>query len=81
MTDAPSLAGILTAARLTLGWTIEQAAEETGLLPEYVEFAEAGQIRQPGLESLRRFAVAYGIDMGDLMIAAGHLPPRPLPPW
>jgi transcriptional regulator with XRE-family HTH domain len=74
MTGTRSLAEIVSAARLELGWTRDHAAEITSLLPEYIEFIEDGQIKRPALESLSVLAIAYGIDMGELMTAAGYLP-------
>lgn len=66
------LARLLREGRKAKGWTLREAAAETGISNGYLSLIENGEIRAPSPRYLLVLAERYGVSYESLMTLAGH---------
>jgi DNA-binding XRE family transcriptional regulator len=62
----------LRQARAARGWTLRQAAAETGVSNGYLSLIEHGAVKAPSPRYLMALAERYGLAYDELMALAGH---------
>lgn len=78
--DTAALARLLKDGRAAKGWTLRQAAKETGISNGYLSLIEQGDVKAPSPKYLSVLAEKYGLAFERLMALAGH-PSGPSPVW
>lgn len=66
------LGGLLRRARHKKGWTLRQAAGETGISNGYLSLMEQGRVKAPSPRYLKSLSEKYGLPFVRLMKLAGH---------
>lgn len=69
---AKELGRRLRAGRTAKGWTLRQAAAETGISNGYLSLIEQGEVKAPSPRFLMALANQYGLSYDELMALAGH---------
>lgn len=76
--DRIQLGDRLRTARKEAGKSLRAVESETGISNSYLCQLEQGDVVSPSPRHLLQLAASYGCDYGELMKAAGYVPP-PLP--
>jgi hypothetical protein len=69
---AKELGQRLREGRTAKGWTLRQAAAETGISNGYLSLIEQGEVKAPSPRYLMALAAGYELSYDELMALAGH---------
>jgi transcriptional regulator with XRE-family HTH domain len=71
------LGDLLLNARKRLGLSLRDAEEASGVSNAYISMIESGKRADPHPNILKKLAIAYGLDIDEVMKKAGYLEPEP----
>lgn len=74
-----TLGDILKEHRNLSGLTLRQIQEATGISNAYLSQLESNKIKKPSINFIYKLANIYGIDLDDLMVAAGFFDKKLMP--